>query len=506
MKMMKYFALAMGSIFSTLFVLSSCTVQTTPSLLTATSNTADATTAILTNVPFAYDVAMDTISYNSCSVAPGVNSAGTLHGLKIGANGGFVDSTDTGAVKAGIKLNSAFLQYIAQNVDVAYPNTTVVPSQIQYILENSDKNKDLTIQYAVRSTTNLWVVPDLVVPPSPVTYQVGRDGIYENANLAQDPVLTNLTKNVVFGPNKTIAAEGPRVYNLGTTSSPDPLEGSLGYTQAWDDTYPPQTGVDDNTGAGENYADNVRAKFNNGQQVLAVTFGNQSVTTSSDTSGASFGLNSPRRPDENNLAKAYGKSYALTFVTKSAAVSSQRRNILANVVEKNLETGTPVPGASWSCENYVIMKTNQWNNKKATEPGCSEISASDLADPTFGPALKARIVRLRRHYPDSLWGIGFMIRENTVYNPLTRLQQPICVVNKSVDCYLPTTQVLVATPDQDIGVNYSSSVAGNTSECYLSRYSQMGVTYTGNKTGDAARLLGRCPQYASICVRTSTSY
>ena len=146
------------------------------------------------------------------------------------------------------------------------------------------------------------------------------------------------------------------------------------------------------------------------------------------------------------------------------------------------------------------------NNKKATEPGCSEVQAIDLADATFGPALKAKVARLRRHYPEANWAIGFVIRENTVYDPLTRLQQPICVVNKSVDCYLPTTQVLDSAPDTDIGVNYSASVPGNTSECYLSRYRQMGVTYIGNKSGDTARLLGRCPQYASICIRTSTSY
>ncbi len=505
MKMMKYFALAVGTILSTLFTLSSCTQQTTPSLLTSTSNATDVTNKILTDVPFGYDVAMDTISYNSC-VGSGLNSSGILHGLKIGANEGFVDSTDTGAVKAGIKLNSAFLQYIAKSVEPTFPNTSVVPSQIQYILENSEKNKDLTIQYAVRSKSNLYVVQDVIdASKTAGTYTLTRDGIYENAYLSQDPVLTALTKNVVFGPNKTIAAEGPRVYNLGSGSSPDPIEASLGFSAAFDETYQAQAGVDDGTGAGENYSDLVRERFNSGQQLLTVTFGNQSITSSSDST-TSFGLNSPRRPNETNLARAYGKGYDLTFVTKSSAVPSQRRNILAQITEKNLETGTPVSGASWSCENYVIMKTNQWNNKKATEPACSEVNASDLADPTFGPTLKAKIARLRRHYSDTFWGIGFLIRENTIYNPATRPSQPLCVVNKSIDCYLPTTQILSSAPDQDIGVNYSAATAGNTSECYLSRYQQMGVTYIGNKSGDTARLLGRCPQFASVCVRTSTSY
>lgn len=505
MKLMKYFALAFGLILSTLFLLTSCTVQSTPSLLTSTSSATDATSKILTDVPFAYDIAMDTISYNSC-VGVGLNSGGLLHGLKIGANEGFVESNDSGAVKAGIKLNSAFLQYIATNVDPTFPNTTVVPSQIQYILENSEKNKDLTLQYAVRAKSNLYVVQDVIDPnKTGGNYVMSRDGLYENALLNQDPVLTALTKNVVFGPNKTISAEGPRIYNLGTGASPDPIEGSLGFSANADETFSVEAGVDDSTGAGEDYSDKVREKFNSGQQLLAVTFGNQSFTSSSDLT-SSFGLNSLKRPDETNLTRAYGKSYELTFTTMSSAVSSQRRNLLSRVVEKNLDTGNPTSGASWACENYVIMKTNQLNNKKATEPACSEVQAADLADATFGPALRAKVTRLRRHYPAANWAIGFVIRENTTYDPLTRLQQPICVVNKSVDCYLPTTQILDSAPDTDIGVNYSASIPGNTSECYLSRYRQMGVTYVGNKSGDTARLLGRCPQYASICIRTSTSY
>ena len=359
MKLMKYFAilgkvilLPMGLLFSL-----SCTIQSTPSLLTSTSNTADATTKILTDVPFGYDVALDTISYNSC-VGIGLNSSGQLHGLKIGANEGFVESNDSGAVKAGVKLNSAFLQYIATNVDPTFPNTTVVPSQIQYILENSEKNKDVTIQYAVRSKSNLYVVQDVIdANKTGGNYVLSRDGLYENALLNQDPVLSGLTKNVVFGPNRTISAEGPRIYNLGTGASPDPIEGSLGFSANADETFSVEAGVDDSSGAGEDYSDKVRERFNTGQQFLAVTFGNQSFTSSSDFT-SSFGLNSPKRPDEVNLTRAYGKSYEFTFTAMSTASSSQRRNLLTRVTEKNLETGSFVLGVLWSCENYVIMKIN----------------------------------------------------------------------------------------------------------------------------------------------------
>jgi hypothetical protein len=346
-----------------------------------------------------------------------------------------------------------------------------------------------------------------VIDPSKVNgqYTLNRDGIYEPALLDQDPVITAVTKNVLFGPAKTVTSEGPRIYNLGSASNPDAIEATFGFSASFDETFQPTSGVDDGLGAGEEYSDRVRQRFSSTQQVLTVTFGNTSIISSSDTS-ESFGLNSPRRPNDNVLSKAFGKSYELSFKSKSPSISSQRRNILNAVVEKDLETGSLVGSASWGCESYVIMRTTELNNKKATEPACSEIMAADYADPTNGALLKTKVARIRRHYSEAEWAIGFMIPANTPYNPLTRFQQPICLVNKVTSCYLPTKGLITSTPDVDIGVNYSAAVDNNTSECYLSRYSQMGVTYSGNKTGDAARALGRCPQYASICVRTSTSY
>lgn len=501
MRMMKRFAIGLGIIFPAVWLFVGCTIQNTPSLLTADSNADTNRTKLLGDVPFAYDLALDTISYNSC-VGIGLTASG-IHGLKIGANEGFVDTTDSGAVKAGLKLRTDFLQYVAKNVDPAYPNTTVVPSQIQYLLENSTRNKELYIQYAVRDKGNLLTFLDVIDPTktsgSPTA---GRDGFYENQLLSLDPVLTAVTKNVVFGPNKTVTAEGPRVYNLGSASSPDPIEASFSFSAAIDETYPATQGVDDGLGAGEEYSDRARQRFSSTQNILTVTFGNPSDTSSSDTSDSS-GLNAPRRPNNSVYNKAYGRAYELSFKSKSPSIPSQRRNILNTVTEKDLETGSLSPGgSSWSCEHYMIMRPNELNNKKVSEAACSEILATDLTN----AALKAKVTRLRRHYSETEWAIGFYMKANTAYDPAARLQQPICLVSRATNCYLPTVGILTSDPTKDIGVNYNAAIDNNTSECYLSRYSQMGVTYAGNKTGDAARMLGRCPQYASICVRTSTSF
>lgn len=478
--------------------LSGCPMQQGASLLSAKTSDGDSVQKVLDKVPFAYDVAIDTISYNSC-VGIDLNTSGKLHGLKLGANEGFVDTTATGAVKGGLKLKSEFLQYIAKNVDPVFPNTSISPSQIKFILQNSTANQSLRLQYAIRDTTILQVVQDVINadPSNPIT--VGRDGIYGGGFLSEDPIVTAITKSLQFGPNNTVLSEGPRVYNLGSKSSPEALEASLGYSFSQDASAPPVANADDGVGAGEEYSDIVRGKFNSLKVILAVTFGNDTLISSSDLT-PSFGFNSPKRPSESDLKKAFGRGYELTFSSKNAAFSSWRKNLLTRVNEKSLEDGRVTPGATWTCESIVIMKPNQLNNKKIAEPACAELIGSDLVDTN----IRAKVKMIRRHYTEDLWAIGFFYPANTVYVPATRLTNPtLCLVNKQTNCYLPTSGIIteVGKESEDIGIQYDPS-----KECYLSRANTMGVSYIGNLTGDAARRLGRCAQYASICIRSSTSF
>ena len=506
MKMMKNLALLFANGALSIFLLA-CSAQNTPSLLTSTSTgSAETINKIIDAVPFAYDLAVDTISYNSC-VGINLNGSG-LHGIKIGAHEGFVDPNGSGAVKGGLKLRSDFLQYLALNISPTYPNTTIVPSQIQYILQNSSNNmsspanSQLYVQYAVRNVSDLTVVPDAIqkTPDTPIVST--RDGVYEFYSMTEDSVLSAISKSVIFGPKGTVLSEGPRVYNIGPKSSPKPFEATLGYSNSQDETFQPVDNADDTLGAGEQYSDLVRTSFNSNSIVLAVTYGNPSTTASSDiTNGGSNGLNSPKRKAGASPNRGYGRAFELGFVSKNSARSSQRKNVLNRVIEKNLEDGVQVSGVSWSCENVVIMKTGEWNNKKVSEPACSELTASDLAPPLAGtdPKIKERVAKLRRHYPENQWGIGLFYDRNSA--PGGRQGRALCLVNKATECYLPTVGLITTVPAEDIGVEYDYS-----KDCYLSRYRAMGVSYVGNLTGDAARRLRRCPQYASICVRTSTSY
>lgn len=500
MKMMKKLAPIQGflpvlsAVIAPLILLGSCTIQQNPSLLTSKTGSEDVVASLLNNTPFGYDLVVDTISYNSC-VGSGLNQRG-IHGFKIGVNEGFTDPSGSGAVQGGLKLKSEFLQYLVRNVEPNYPNTKIVPSQIQYILRNSPANKDVMIQYAVRTTADLRVVPD-TIQPSLVPVQ-GRDGVYEGLPLSEDPILSAITKGVQFGPNKTILSEGPRIYNASVASSPKPFEATLAYSNVVDDTFAADPAANDGQGAGEEYSDRVRAKFTSGAYMLAVTYGNPLEPDPTGTD--STGLNLPRRKSSGDLTKAYGRGYQLSFTTKNASIPSWRRNVLNTsngVIEKNLETGQQIGGVSWSCESVVIMKTNEFNNKKVSEPACSQLTAADLTNSNVAK----RVKNIRRHYPESEWGIGFFYPKSAVYNPATRTAQPLCLVNKQTDCYLPTAGIVVGSPSEDVGVQYDT-----TQECYLSRFQNMGVTYIGNKTGNDARRLGRCPQFASICIRNGGSY
>ncbi len=487
MKLVKSFAVIL---FITVIIMSfqNCSPAQNTGLLGAKTDSSSLVTSVVDSTPFAYDMVVDTISYNSC-VGSDLNNSG-IHGIKVGVNEGFVDSNGSGIVKAGIKLRTDFLQYVGKNISPIYPSTVITPAQIQNLLQNSKANKNAYIQYAVRKRSDLSVAPDVIQPSATTAVTYLRDGFVENAPLYADPVLTALTKNVQFGENGLILSEGPRIYNLHDVGAPQAIEASFGYSNYADETYPATSGqsVDEPYGFGEAYSDRVRQRFNSAgsdKYILAVTFGDP------NTGSADNGLNSPVRKSSSDTTKAYGRSFTFRFDSASTK-AGWRSNLLKQVSESNLVDNTPASGASWSCENTVIMKPNQWNNSQLNEPACVPLISADLQN----ASVAGKVKRLRRHYLDANWNIGFYYAKNAVYNPGTRTSQPLCLAPKITDCYLPTT-----LPMGDIGVNYDTN-----SECYLYAASVMGVNYTGNPDLNTARRLGRCAQYASLCVRSSTNY
>ena len=463
-----------------------CGVGQNSGLLGSKSTSASIADTTFANVPFAYDMVADTISYNSC-VGENLNSAG-ISGLKIGSNGGFVDSTGTGALKAGLKLRTEFLQYLGKNITPTYPSNIVTPAQIQSVLANSTLNKDAALQFAVRRKVDLSIVKDVIQDSLTTPINSARDGTVFNASLAQDPVGTNLAKNVLYGPGGVILSEGSYIYNLQSDATPAPIEASFGYSNIADETYSKTNLATDseNLGYGERYSEVVRNNFNgatgpNNQIILTSTFGQRSAGVTADN-----GLSTPKQSVPAKKGFAFGRGYALQFGLPANTVAAGWKNtVLQQVMETNLIDGTPVGGAGWSCENYLIMRQTEINGSDLSKPSCSPLTSSDLVDPN----VSAKVKRIRRHYLESSWYIGFFYQANELLGSNPRLSHKICLVPKATECYLDTTTVV---PPTDVGVNYNPLT-----ECYL--YNRFGTSYIGSITSVKAN--GRCAQFASVCTR-----
>lgn len=438
------------------------------------------------NVPFAYDMVADTISYNSC-VGENLNSTG-ISGLKIGSNQGFVDSTGTGALKAGLKLRTEFLQYLGTNITPNYPSTVITPAQIQDVLANSSANKEALLQFAVRRKSDLSIVRDVIQDSAATPISPGRDGDVKFTALALDPVSTSLAKNVLFGPGGVVLSEGSYIYNLQSDANPTPIEASFGYSNIADETYQKvsQPGDTEILGYGERYSEVVRNNFNgaNGlasKYILTSTFGLKSLASTVDN-----GLSAPITKDPKLKASAYGRAYALQFGYPVNTVAAGWKNtVLQQVTETNLADGTPVAGAGWSCENYLIMRQTEINGSDLTKPSCSPLTSADLLDVN----VSAKVKRVRRHYLESSWHIGFFYQANELSGANPRLSHRICLVPKTTECYMDTKTVI---PGTDVGVNYNPLT-----ECYL--YNRAGTSYISSI--DVVKANGRCAQFASVCTR-----
>lgn len=490
---MKFVKTLMLIIFVTglLVFFQNCGVSQNKSLLGSSTSSAATADKVVTDAPFAYDLVADTISYNSC-VGANLNSVG-ISGLKIGVNEGFADSLGTGAVKSGLKLRSDFLQYIGKNIKPRYPSTVITPIQIQNVIENSPLNKDTYIQFAVRKKDDLSIAQDLIQPSATTQISVPRDGVINFTPLFTDPVLTSLAKNVQFAEGGVILSEGPRIYNLQDASSPTPIEASFGYSNFTDETYQiaPPAGNTENLGYGERYSETVRNAFSSSdlkkKYLLAITYG----SGLSPTSATDYGLSTPKRKDETKKGNAYGRSFALQFGYPADFVAAGWKNtVLKQIIESNLVDGSIVSGAAWTCENYLIMKQNQWNSGVASQPACSPLTAADL----LSAGISNKVKNLRRHYLESGWNIGFFYSANELLGTVPRLNHKLCLVPKATECYLPTETV---TPGTDVGVNYNPLT-----ECYL--YNRYGTSYSNSL--DVVKANGRCAQFASLCTRTSGNF
>lgn len=468
--------------------------------------------------PFAYDLAADTISYNSCTA---LSNTQAVSNLKIGVSEGFINTNGNGAVKGGIKLKTEFLQYIGKYFTPAAPSSTIIPAQVLRVLNKSAVNQNARIQFSIRRKNNLNLFVDQIASSMSETYSatplVGRDATLIAAELNSGYAGELLTKDIKYTTAGTILSEGARNYNLSGTQQSITLHGAFRLNQTEDSsiTLPPPpanyTPKEYNFGAAELYSQNVRNKFNatDSSKIIVTALFSTSASGSTDVDK----ILSIKRPDPKDLTKAYGRGYALQFTAKSSTVAGwTNKNILSGVTEIDLSTGSNVTGSTWTCEHFPIVRDSQYDKiRKDGDPQCTALLATDLPPERQGRQLQ--IKKIRRHYPESEWKIGLFIPPSTTLasSVASRTAQRdswgLCVTPKTLSCYLPTgtefmdnPSLLTAAGKTEFGVQYDP-----TKECYLTAYNSLGINYSVS-TDDQRRMLGRCAQYASICTRTSTNF
>lgn len=471
--------------------------------------------------PFAYDIAADTISYNSCVnfVADSGANNNPVPGLIIGVNEGFVTNNGNGAVKGGLKLRTQFLQHIGRYLKPQAPATSVTPEQVQRVLQLSTANAGAYMQFSIRKKTDLTLNIDLISPGAnnnlaTLIPQPNRDAIVFLQDLTGGFIGRTLTKDVKFTGSGTVLSEGPRAYNLSDTPDPVPVQAAFGINQTADETLPVSTDTTTNNpeikfGVGEYYTDIIRKKFNstgNDRVILTAVFGGKALDAAFGTEGSGEESISQIRRQSTDVSKAFGRGYSLKFEPKVRNVAGWVNNVLSGtaVTEFDLSSGTTVQGAQWSCENFLIVLPSHYDNKKLTEPTCSPLISTDMTE-----ARQLAVKKIRRQHSAGDWNIGLFIPKDTALGVTVadrvanRANYQICVSPRRTSCYLPTTQIFSSPENQaaDAGIQYDT-----TKECYLTAYNLMGANYTNAATPDAKRLLGRCANYLSVCTRSSTNF
>lgn len=505
------------------FALSALVFSCTPTgegILNNQSSIAETVDNYTKQAPFAYDIAADTISYNSCVnfAADSSSTNNPVPGLTIGVNEGFVYTNGNVAVKGGLKLRTAFLQYIGRYIKPQAPSLTITPAQVQSVLRNSTANQAAYLQYSIRRKTDLTLNIDLISPGAnnnlnTLIPKPNRDAIVFLQDLTGGFVGNSLTKDVKYTGTGIVLAEGPRTYNLSDTPDPVPIQAPFGLNQTADETLPISTEVTTNPevkfGVAEYYSDLVRKKFNstgNDRILLTAVFGGKALDAGFGTEGSGEETISQIRRQTTDVSKAFGRGYSLKFEPKVRNVAGWVNNVLSGtaVTEIDLSTGTTVSDVVWKCENFLITLPSHYDNKKLNEPTCSPLVATDMNE-----SRQLAVKKIRRQHSSADWNIGLFIPKDTALGVTVadrianRTKYQICVSPRKSSCYLPTTQIFSSVENlaKDAGIQYDTS-----QECYLTAYNLMGANYSNATTPDAKRLLGRCANYLSVCTRSSTNF
>ncbi len=333
--------------------------------------------------PIAYEVGLDSISYNSC--VPNVKGAPTYFTLKATAGG----------TRGGVRLSPDFLAAAGGSLRPILGNAQVLDVQYKELIENTSAG--LETQVALRSVTDfkasytgtspggIWGSFDYLADDSWMTPVVESGRRAGNAFVGYSNRAPSNKSRLDFRFNQDFPASDYWSSLLGTQSfRACTAQGCQGF----------------------------------GQFHIAVGFseeGNRSVI---------------RSPIAYSSAqtKAVGRGYQLQFGYPSDAPGAGMR-VLKGINEYNLASGTPVvegnSATQWRCTEIPIMSSRQRGPAMAPQPaaaGCNPMSGTFAAQ--YYSVMN--IEKIREILPPSQWELGF---QNTPAG------SRLCVVPTGMDCY-----------------------------------------------------------------------
>lgn len=478
-----------------LLFVASCAKQANSPLGTGVSSLGiDEVSPIYKDEPFAYDAVVDTISYNSCY---GENLASSgIHGFVVSAVEN--PATDGETPKSGVRITKKYLDFIGTKINPSYPATTISTEQVRSFIAGSPLNKNVVPIVAVRRTQSLDILPEDLTSTN---LQSNKDYYSALSVLTNINFITSLIEGIIYTPESKVLSQGPRINDFKyADDSIRTLNVKMGYNLT--------------AGSAELYSWQLRNEFNRKNLALALTF--------HDNEAADFAIN-PLSPDATNLKRAYGRSFQLGF--NSLAVVSHNSipaNLLTQVEEKDLDSGSLVAGTKWSCRQYMVMRSVDQNVAEAVT---APVPSAPLGLPlTYDvltnthtyylnengqPMTGLEIVRdIRRQYSASEWDIVRLNKETEsgTTDPDTDLL--FALVPKLSACYGAAANVTSTDPDP--GVDYTPwsglddfiapQTYPATQGCFQESFASQGISYGS----DAPKK--RCANWVSVCTRTSVSY